>query len=189
MIIDSHAHFAPQPLFDALAVGQAKFGGVECLHQDGTFRLAFAGRAPTRPVMPKLREFEQRLEWMDNQHLDYQVVAPWTDSFGYEIETANGIAWTRFLNETLWRGCENQDRLIPLASLPMQNGPAAANMLEEILELGFKGVMIGTQPGVTAACSTTPPLNSSGLVPTNIMPYFISIRCMSQAINVSSTTT
>ena len=145
MIIDSHAHFAPQPMFDQLARGKA-FGGVECLHDDNTWRLAFAGGKPSRPVMARLRETDQRLAWMDAEGLDLQVVAPWTDSFGYEIETGDGVAWNRFLNETLWRACENQDRLVPLASLPMQDGDAAAAMLAEVLDQGFAGVMIGTMP-------------------------------------------
>ena len=133
-------------MFDDLAAGKAGFGGVECLHGDGTFRLAFAGRQPTRPIMPKLRETGQRLEWMDAQGLDLQVVAPWTDSFGYELPTADGVAWNRFLNETLWRACEGEDRLVPLAGVPLQDGDAAAEMLTEALAMGFPGVMIGTQP-------------------------------------------
>ncbi len=144
--IDSHAHFAPQAMFDALAGGRARFAGVECLQQDGAFRLAFAGRAPTRPVMAKLRESDERLAWMDEQGLDRQVVAPWTDSFGYELDARGGADWSRFLNEALWRACEREDRLIPLASVPLQDGAAAAEALCEALDHGFRGAMIGTQP-------------------------------------------
>ncbi len=145
-VIDSHAHYAPQPMFDALARGSARFGGVDCLHEDGRFRLAFAGRQPTRPVMPRLREADQRLAWMDEQGLDRQVVAPWTDSFGYELDAETGTGWSRFLNEALWRACEGGDRLIPLAGVPLQDGEAAAEVLCEALDHGFRGAMIGTQP-------------------------------------------
>ncbi len=145
-VIDSHAHYVPQTVFDALARGAARFDGVECLHEDGRFRLAFGGREPTRPVMPKLREADERLAWMDGQGLDRQVVAPWTDSFGYELAGDIGADWNRFSNEALWRACENEDRLIPLAGLPLQDGEAAAEMLCEALDHGFRGFMIGTQP-------------------------------------------
>ncbi len=145
-VIDSHAHYLPQAVFNALSADAAHFDGVECLHQDGHFRLAFAGRAPTRPVMPKLRETNQRLAWMDEQGLDRQVVAPWTDSFGYELEGGSGADWNRFCNEALWRACEDEERLVPLAGLPLQDGEAAAGMLCEALDHGFRGFMIGTQP-------------------------------------------
>ena len=145
-VIDSHAHYVPQTVFDTLARGAARFDGVECLHEDGRFRLAFADREPTRPVNPKLREADQRLAWMDEQGLDRQVVAPWTDSFGYELEGRTGADWNRFCNEALWQACEGEERLIPLAGVPLQDGERAADVLCEALDHGFRGFMIGTQP-------------------------------------------
>ena len=157
-VIDSHAHYVPQTVFDRLARGAARFDGVECLHEDGRFRLAFAGRDPTRPVNPKLREAEERLAWMDEQGLDRQVVAPWTDSFGYELEGGTGADWNRFCNEALWRACEGEERLIPLAGVPLQDGDAAAEVLCEALDHGFRGFMIGTQPRGDAGVLDDPSL-------------------------------
>ena len=158
MIIDSHAHYAPQAIFESLVSGRVRFDGVACLRDGDSFRLSFGRRPPTRPVMANLREYEHRLTWMDGQAIDRQVVAPWTDSFGYEIGVTDGIAWSRFLNETLWRACEDERRLIPLATIPMQDGEAAAAMLTEVLDIGFKGVMIGTQPQGDAGVLDDPQL-------------------------------
>lgn len=146
MIIDTHAHFTPQPMLEALKKEIARFPSVELLADDDHYRLAFAGRAPTRPLSPKLRDADQRLEWMDHQGVDAQVTGGWLDSFGYELPADEGAEWSRFLNEYLMQGTEKVNRLAPLATVPLQSGALAAKVLEEAMKAGFAGVMIGTQP-------------------------------------------
>ncbi|MAF49019.1 MAG: amidohydrolase family protein [Rhodospirillales bacterium] len=146
MIIDTHAHFTPQAMLDALLKEAARFPSVETLHQDGDYKLAFAGGAPTRPISPKLRDTEQRLGWMDQCSIDAQVVGGWLDSFGYELPADEGAAWSRFLNQHLMAGTGGEARLKPLASVPLQSGKLAAEVLEEAIKDGFVGAMIGTQP-------------------------------------------
>ena len=146
MIIDTHAHFTPQAMLDALAKEVGRFPSVELLTDDNHFKLAFAGGAPTRPISPKLRETEQRLGWMDEQHIDCQVTGGWLDSFGYELPAEEGAAWSRFMNEYLMIGTDGQPRLTPLATVPLQDGKLAAAVLEEAMKAGYVGAMIGTQP-------------------------------------------
>ncbi|MDX1483768.1 MAG: amidohydrolase family protein [Alphaproteobacteria bacterium] len=146
MIIDTHAHFTPQATLAALKKDIANFPSVELLAEDDHYRLAFAGRPPTRPLSPKLRDADQRLEWMDGQCIDAQVTGGWLDSFGYELPPEEGAAWSRFLNGYLMEGTGATDRLTPLATVPLQSGDLAATVLEEAMKAGFGGVMIGTQP-------------------------------------------
>lgn len=146
MIIDTHAHYTPQAMLAALRNKIGRFPSIELLRRDDSYRLAFAGSAPTRPLSPKLRDTEQRLAWMDRQSIDAQVVGGWLDSFGYELPGEEGEAWSRFLNEFQMRGTDDLDRLTPLATVPLQDGKRAAKVLEEALAAGFKGVMIGTRP-------------------------------------------
>ena len=146
MIIDTHAHFTPQAMLASLKSEANQFPNVELLHQDDSYQLVFAGRSPTRPLSPKLRETEQRLTWMDEQSIDQQIVGGWLDSFGYELSGEEGEAWSRFLNEFQMNGTYNNSRLTPLATVPLQDGKRAAKVLEEALAGGFKGTMIGTQP-------------------------------------------
>ena len=54
MIIDTHAHFTPQSVLTALKANLDKFPNVELLEEDGKFRLAFMGQAPTRPLSPTI---------------------------------------------------------------------------------------------------------------------------------------
>lgn len=146
MIIDTHAHFTPQNLLKALVAEGGRFPNVELLEADGNYRLAFMGQTPTRPLSPKLRDSDMRLEWMDGQGVDRQVVGGWLDSFGYELPAEEGEAWSRFLNEYQMTGTAGVDRLHPLATVPLQDGKRAAKVLEDVMAAGAHGVMIGTQP-------------------------------------------
>jgi len=146
MIIDTHAHFTPQSTLSALKNRIDRFPSVELFEEDGKFRLAFMGNAPTRPLSPKLRDRDMRLEWMQEQSVDAQVVGGWLDSFGYELPAEEGEIWSRFLNEYQMSGTEGIKALHPLATVPLQDGKRAAKVLEEAMEAGFHGVMIGTQP-------------------------------------------
>jgi aminocarboxymuconate-semialdehyde decarboxylase len=66
--------------------------------------------------------------------------------YGYEIPAEEGIAWSRLQNEHLAAAAKAEPRFIPLATLPLQDGQAAAEMLREAHAQGFRGAMIGTQP-------------------------------------------
>ncbi len=146
MIIDTHAHFTPQSMLDALKKETSRFPSVELLAEDDSYKLGFAGGALTRPLSPKLRDSDGRLEWMEHQCIDAQINGGWLDSFGYELPAEEGAAWSRFMNEFLMTGTDEHEPLVPLATVPLQNGKLAAEVLEEALAAGFGGVMIGTQP-------------------------------------------
>jgi aminocarboxymuconate-semialdehyde decarboxylase len=146
MIVDIHAHFVPQKMLEALASGRDHFANIEILHQDGSYKLAFAGGAPTRPIMPKLRDCDHRKSWMDENNIDIQVASGWLDSFGYELPGEEGEAWSRYLSEHLMETAMETDFMAPLGSVPLQDGARAASLLVDLLAAGHKGVMIGTQP-------------------------------------------
>ncbi len=146
MIVDVHAHHVPQKMLDALVSGRDRFDGVEILHQDGVYKLAFNGGSPTRPIMPKLRDNESRQSWLEENGIDMQVSGGWLDAFGYELPSDTGAAWSRFLSEHLLESCASTEFMVPLASVPMQDGVRAAELLSEFIAAGHKGVMIGTQP-------------------------------------------
>jgi aminocarboxymuconate-semialdehyde decarboxylase len=159
VIIDTHAHFTPEAMLTALHKAAGKFPNVELLTQDNNYRLAFAGAAPTRPVAPKLRDTAERLAWMDKAGVDTQVCSGWLDSFGYELPPEEGANWSRFINEHLMSGTSVSKRLAPLATVPLQSGKFAAQVLEEAMNAGFVGAMIGTQPKGTSGVLDDPDLD------------------------------
>ena len=146
MIVDIHAHYVPRKMLDALASGAASFANVELLRDGDTFKLSFAGRPATRPVSPKLCETELRQAWMAENGIHVQICGGWLDSFGYELPADEGAAWSRFLNGHLVAAIPDAPFLAPLGSVPLQDGALAATVLDEALDAGLRGVMIGTQP-------------------------------------------
>lgn len=146
MIIDCHAHLVPQSLIEAVRKEASSFPSLKLVEEAGGVGFSFAGRKPTRPVSKPLSDIPGRLEWMDAQGIDAQVVGGWLDMFGYELPVAEGVRWSRLINEHLLAAAKTEPRFIPLATVPLQDGPGAAEVLRAAHGQGFKGAMIGTQP-------------------------------------------
>ena len=146
IVIDIHAHFTPRFLFERYAAHAARFPGAKLLSDDKGARLQFPGTEPTRPVMPRLSDLDDRRAWMDKNGIDHQLVGGWLDSFGYELPAQEGLAWSRFINDCMWDQLRDEPRFTPLATVPLQDGRLAAEVLGEAMSKGFGGVMIGTLP-------------------------------------------
>ena len=146
MIIDIHAHYLPQLLYDRFGAEAAKFPGVQLLRGDKGLRLQFPGGEATRPISPKLSDLAERRAWMDRNDIDHQLVGGWLDSFGYELAANEGLAWSRFINACMREALAEEPRFTPLATVPLQDGKLAAVVLGEAMEAGFGGIMIGTLP-------------------------------------------
>jgi aminocarboxymuconate-semialdehyde decarboxylase len=146
MIIDCHAHLVPPSLLDAIRAAKADFPSVKLIEEGGSPGFAFAGNKPTRPVSKPLSDIAGRLQWLDANRIERQVVGGWLDMFGYEIPADEGVRWSRLINTHLAKIAKDQPRFIPLATVPLQDGARAAEVLMETHAEGFKGAMIGTQP-------------------------------------------
>ena len=147
MIIDSHAHFVPPRLLDAIRDMNSQFPSIELIKgENNSFGFSFAGHKSTRPVSKLLSDTDGRLDWMNTNGIDMQVIGGWLDMFGYEIPADEGQRWSKLINHHLKEFCAENPRFLPLASLPMQEGKAAAKVLDFAHSSGFRGAMIGTQP-------------------------------------------
>src|SRR5437660_10844796 len=146
MIIDTHAHVVPASMLDALRREARLFPSVRLHEDDATPRLAFAGGAPGRPIQPRLFDLAQRSDWLKQSRVDHQLVGGWTDVYGYELAGEEAADWARFYNVHMQRDAAALSALSALATVPLQNGALAAQVLEEALDEGFNGAMIATQP-------------------------------------------
>lgn len=151
MIVDIHSHVVPSLLFERFEAQRNRFPGVDMTPDTsatGTpaHRFRFPGTAFTRPVISGLSDLEGRKISMAAQHIDHAALSLWTDLEGYELPPEEGLAWSRFVNDCLRDQLADEPIFTPLASLPLQDGKLAALVLEEALEQGFGGAMIGTQP-------------------------------------------
>src|SRR4051812_47483217 len=159
IVIDIHAHFTPKSLFERFDEHRSKFPGVKVAREGKSVTLQFPGTEPTRPVMPRLSDLDDRRAWMDKNGVDHQLVGGWLDSFGYELPSGEGLAWSRFYNDCLWDQLRDEPRFTPLATVPLQHGGLAAEVLGEVLQRGFGGVMIGTLPKGTGGNLDDPTLD------------------------------
>lgn len=147
VIVDIHSHIVPAPVFERFAAQRHAFPNVEMIPEGaGAFRFRFPGAPATRPVLEALPDLAARKTAMDRQGVDHALLSLWTDLEGYELPPAEGLAWSRFVNACLLEQLTSETRFSPLASLPLQNGAIAAQLLDEALRQGFAGAMIGTQP-------------------------------------------
>ena len=88
VIIDTHGHFVPASLLEALTAQKRLFPNVKTISENGGVRFAFSGQKPTRPASPGLVDLGKRKQWMGAQKIDHQVVGSWLDIFGYELPAA-----------------------------------------------------------------------------------------------------
>jgi aminocarboxymuconate-semialdehyde decarboxylase len=146
VIIDCHAHLVPPSLLEAIRSQAKNFPSVRLIEDGASLGFSFAGGKPTRPVSKPLTDIAGRLKWMDEQKIERQVVAGWLDMYANDIPAEEGAAWSRLINTHLMQAAKAEPRFIPLATVPMQDGKLAAEVLREAHAAGFKGVMIGTQP-------------------------------------------
>jgi aminocarboxymuconate-semialdehyde decarboxylase len=159
MIIDCHGHLVPPALLTEVRGRAVEFPSVQLVDGQGGFGFSFAGGKATRPVSPPLRDAEKRGAWMEANGIDRQVVGGWLDMFGYELSVAEGLSWARLINRHLHAYAAADPRFVPLATVPLQDGAAAAEVLDEAMATGFRGVMIGTQPKGTGGVLDDPSLN------------------------------
>ena len=146
MPIDTHAHYVPPQLIDAVEA-RGKEIGVRLVRSEGVLpALHFDYGFKVRPFFPRLIEpVGERHAWLDAQGIDVQIVATWPDIFGYGLAEEACTAWHRILNDTLAEWCvDNSDRFAWIGSVPLIEAEAAAQELERAGGLGACGVIISS---------------------------------------------
>lgn len=146
MTIDAHAHIVPPSIIEALSGHSRDFPSIKVDAVGDSIKLNFSGKTETRPIMAGLYDVESRLSWMEELDITHQINGTWLDMTGYEIPPDEGKDWSRFLNEALLDLTRQCPELVTLATVPLQSGEDAAEILREAHRSGFSGAMIGTQP-------------------------------------------
>src|SRR6266704_841072 len=96
-----------------------------------------------RPLYAKITQVEARLSDMDAEGVDIQAISCVPFVMYPEVLDAWAIAIARLNNEALAAACaRHPDRFVPLASVPLQDPPAAAAELIRAAGLGLPGVEI-----------------------------------------------
>ena len=143
--IDIHAHLVPQSLWRAADAGQEWHG---FRHEPGEgVGVVVGGGKRHGFVSPKVRFTpEERLQDMDAQGVDVQVISIHTPLFGYHLDVREGQALAREVNDEIADMVRRWPRRFAgLATLPMQDVTAAIAELERaVTVLGLKGAELDT---------------------------------------------
>ena len=133
-VIDIHAHISPQSYIDAVNAG-------EYWHGVASAEAAAAHRHNPRTMWTP----DERLADMDSLGVDVQVLSTNAVLYSYDKDAEATAAMCRDCNDYVSRlASERPDRFAGLATLPMQDVPAAIAELERgMTQLGLKGAMIG----------------------------------------------
>jgi aminocarboxymuconate-semialdehyde decarboxylase len=145
MAIDIHAHYVPPIIIDKLLIEGPSMGidvvesapQCHCLH--------FHYGLKCRPFFSRLLESPQaRMDAMQAQGINKQVLSGWVDVFGHGLADANGKKWHEMLNNAMGDFCaQNPNAFSFLASAHMPNAGLAARELERaIKEQGALGGVV-----------------------------------------------
>ena len=141
--IDFHAHLTPQCFWYATEGS----GDWHSLRRENDARgreiLVVGDRRGQLPPKSSWTP-EQRLSDMDSLGVDIHVVSPYSGFYNYELDTDLAVATSRESNDEISQMMKSwPDRFAGLATLPMQDVPAAIAELERVMvDLSFKGAVI-----------------------------------------------
>lgn len=143
-VVDIHSHLLPPAVVDELRKHPGAFPGVEVADLAGEAKaFRFQGLPDCPPMPASVMDVDRRVHWLDEEGVDVQLCAPWTDLFGYTLDPREASAWSRFYNEQM--AALATGRLVPVATVPLQAPSAAVHELEMARSMGCVGVMIGTR--------------------------------------------
>jgi aminocarboxymuconate-semialdehyde decarboxylase len=143
--IDIHAHLVPRSLWRAADASRDWYG---FRHEpDSGVGTVVGGGKRTQFASSKVRFTpEQRLEDMDAQAVDVQVISIHTPFFGYHLDPVQGRALARDVNDEIADMARQWPRRFAgLATLPVQDVTMAIDELERAVTiLGLKGAELDT---------------------------------------------
>ncbi|XDZ52479.1 amidohydrolase family protein [Neisseriaceae bacterium CLB008] len=148
MIIDIHSHFFPKlSQAEAAALNRATAPWLK-VSADKRLGDIYIDDQPFRPVYDALWDGKVRLEALDQQGLDVQIVCATPVMFAYAEPIAKAEAWNQRMNDLGSEFCAaDPNRLKVLAQVPLQDIDAACKEVSRVKKNGHVGVQIGNHVG------------------------------------------
>ena len=139
-MIDLHAHYVSPSVMAAASRGLLPASW------DAKRRVLDFPAGPSDPVLPALSDLDGRIRWNAERGIELQVLAPWMDITGDDLDPGRARTWCRALNDGIARDIEGDRRFSALAALPLASGEFAAEELRRCVErFGFCGGAIPSQ--------------------------------------------
>jgi aminocarboxymuconate-semialdehyde decarboxylase len=140
-VIDMHNHLVAPEVVTFLEREGTRFN-TRIVERDGQ-RFFVIQETARRPLHARISQVEARLSDMDAEGVDLQAISCVPFVMYPEVSAEWGLTIARINNDALAAACaRHPDRFVPLASVPLQEPPAAARELERAAHLGLRGVEI-----------------------------------------------
>jgi aminocarboxymuconate-semialdehyde decarboxylase len=142
-VVDIHSHFLP-PEWPDLAT---RFGSPDwpwLRHDAPGQAMLMVGERDYRPVTEACWNPSRRIEDMDRDGVDIQIISATPVLFAYARPAAQALECARLFNDAAVELCAYAPRrLRPLCQVPLQDIDASCREVERAMESGHAGVQIG----------------------------------------------
>ena len=147
-VIDTHAHVVPPEMYKALRKNSAHYG-VTFSGDESKPVVQLAGSDYVRPLPMFLTHLDQRIEAMDRQGVDMQILTGWVDFSAYTMPLDFGIRFSELQNETIAAVvAANPDRYAGAANVPLQDAKSAVAVMQRARDkYDFRAAQIATYLG------------------------------------------
>lgn len=144
---DMHTHFLPKEWTNL----SEKFGGGNwpwLRHIDGNKGMLMLGQQDYRPVYSACWDIPKRLEEMDRDAIDIQLMCVTPLLFAYHATPEQSLYCAQIFNDAALDMCsESNGRIMALAQVPLQDIDLACQEVSRAMETGHLGVQIGNHVG------------------------------------------
>lgn len=144
LTIDIHTHILPKEIPNF----KERFGGGDFIrleHQASGCAKMFKGDNFFREIESNCWEPVDRIHDCNSHGVDVQVLSTIPVMFSYWAKPDDGLELSQFLNNHIAEVIKsNPKRFVGLGTIPMQNPELAAKELKRCLEIGLRGVQIGS---------------------------------------------
>lgn len=147
-VIDMHSHFFPA--MDAAYRARAQAEGLPWLRDDGAGKgFIMQGDKEFRPVDDILWDPARRVEALDEQGIDLQIICATPIMFGYSRPAGLALDCARRFNDEALVFCSHApSRMKALAQVPLQDIELSCAEASRAMESGHLGVQIGNHMGL-----------------------------------------
>ena len=146
-VIDIHSHFLPDKWPD-LAKRYDTPDWPWMRHTEPGKAMLMVGEKEFRPVYDACWSGRRRVEEMDRDAIDMQVISATPLLFAYDRPSAHAADCARIFNDLSLEICAQGDgRLLSFCQVPLQDTDAACDELSRAMKDGHIGVQIGNHVG------------------------------------------
>ncbi len=147
MVIDMHSHFFPQQWPDLAArYGTADWPSIRHLGEGKA--MIMVGSREFRPIYSACWDAPKRLEEMDRDGIDVQILCATPVLFAYDRPVAHALDVAQLFNDAALELCgRGRGRLRALCQVPLQDVDAACAEVSRCMSAGHLGVQIGNHVG------------------------------------------